>query len=83
MSYSTSRRVDALGRIVLPAELRRTMAIAEGDQLDIREDNGAIVLAKHEPACVFCGNDTALVSHHDRHVCRDCLTALNDGAGLM
>lgn len=81
MSYSTSRRVDSLGRIVLPAELRRTMAIGEGDHIDIREDNGTIVLAKQVPACALCGGRERLVARLQRHVCGDCLSALNAEAG--
>ena len=80
MPCSTSRRVDALGRIVLPAELRRAMAIAEGDRLDIREHDGTIVLSKHNRACVFCGNCVHLVDRLDRGVCRECLAVLNERA---
>lgn len=80
MPFSTSRRVDALGRIVLPAELRRSMAIAEGDRLDVREDDGTIVLSKHEPACVLCGNGDQLVQHRKHFVCRGCLVVLNANA---
>jgi AbrB family transcriptional regulator, transcriptional pleiotropic regulator of transition state genes len=73
MSYSTARRVDALGRIVLPAELRRALGIAEGDQLDIREVDRSIVLSKPDDACVVCGADGGLVPFRDRLLCKDCV----------
>jgi transcriptional pleiotropic regulator of transition state genes len=76
MSFSTARRVDALGRIVLPAELRRTLGIAEGDQLDIREAEGSIVLSKQDEMCVVCGSTAGLTPFRDRHLCRDCVKAV-------
>ena len=50
------RKVDELGRIVLPIELRRTMGIEVKDALEIYVDGDHIVLKKYEPSCVFCGN---------------------------
>ena len=50
------RKVDELGRIVLPIELRRTLEIAEKDSLEIYVDGSSIVLKKYEPSCVFCND---------------------------
>ena len=50
------RKVDELGRIVLPIELRRTLDINEKDALEIYVDEESIMLKKYQPACVFCGN---------------------------
>ena len=50
------RKVDELGRIVLPIELRRTLDIAEKDALEIYVDGNSVVLKKYQPACVFCGD---------------------------
>ena len=50
------RRVDELGRIVLPIELRRTLNIAEKDSLEIYVDGASIMLKKYQPACIFCDN---------------------------
>ena len=49
------RKVDELGRIVLPIELRRTMNIEEKDSLEIYVDGANIILHKYQPSCVFCG----------------------------
>ena len=54
------RKVDDLGRIVLPIELRRTLDIAERDELEIYMQNDQIILRKYEPACIFCGSDRRL-----------------------
>ncbi len=48
------RKVDELGRIVLPIELRRTLDIAEKDSLEIYMDGPSIILKKYQPACIFC-----------------------------
>ena len=50
------RKVDELGRIVLPIELRRTLDIAERDPLEIYVDGPSIILNKYQPACIFCGD---------------------------
>lgn len=67
------RRVDDLGRIVLPIELRRMLDIAERDELEIYMESDHIVLRKYEPACLFCGADRKLVAHNGKNVCRDCV----------
>lgn len=48
------RKVDELGRIVLPIELRRTLDISEKDTLEIYVEGSAIVLRKYRPSCIFC-----------------------------
>ena len=50
------RKVDELGRIVLPIELRRTLNIEIKDPLEIYVDGESIMLKKYQPACVFCGS---------------------------
>ena len=48
------RKVDELGRIVLPIELRRTLGIEEKDALEIYVEGASVVLRKYAPACIFC-----------------------------
>jgi len=69
------RKVDELGRIVLPIELRRNLDIAERDELEIFVDGDRIILQKHEAACIFCGS--ALVHQfRGKNVCTACAEAL-------
>jgi len=70
------RRVDELGRIVIPIELRRTLGISERDTLEIFVENDTIVLKKHADVCVFCGALEPLVDYHDKKVCHSCLESL-------
>lgn len=70
------RKVDHLGRVVLPVELRRTMDIAERDELEIFIDDDRIVLQKFEPACLFCGSSNSLVSYREKNVCLECVKKL-------
>jgi transcriptional pleiotropic regulator of transition state genes len=67
------RKVDELGRIVLPIELRRTLDIAERDSLEIYVEGSTIILKKYEPACIFCGDAKDVVNYKGRNLCRDCL----------
>ena len=71
------RKVDELGRIVLPIELRRTLNINEKDSLEIFVDNDKIVLQKYEPACIFCGSADDIVNYKGRNICGECRAAIN------
>lgn len=75
-----ARKVDDLGRIVLPVELRRLHGIHTGDALEISVDGDAIVLRKLSPGCVFCGAIEGLSSYRDRALCRDCRDELTTPA---
>lgn len=66
------RKIDDLGRVVVPAETRRLFNIHEGDELAITVENGGIVLRKLEASCVFCGGDTGVETFEGRGLCVDC-----------
>ena len=70
------RKVDELGRIVLPIELRRTLDIEERDELEIFMENDRIVLQKFEPACLFCGSARALITYRGKNVCQSCVNKM-------
>ena len=72
------RKVDELGRIVLPIELRRTLDIADRDELEIYLDDDKVVLKKYEPSCIFCGSSCGLVSYHGRNVCMECIENMSN-----
>lgn len=67
------RKVDELGRVVLPIELRRTMDIAVKDELEIYMDNNRIILQKFEPVCIFCASSRNLVNYRGKNICQDCI----------
>lgn len=70
------RRVDDLGRIVIPMELRRTLGINVRDPLAIFVDGDKIVLQKHRDVCSICGSPEAISQVKDRPVCADCISAI-------
>ncbi len=70
------RKVDELGRIVLPIELRRTMDIAEKDAIEIYVDGSSIVLRKYEPTCVFCGDAKNVTNYRGKNICQSCIKEL-------
>ena len=71
------RKVDELGRIVLPIELRRVLDIAERDELEIFMENDRIILQKYAPNCVFCGSAEGLVHHKGKNICHKCQKELS------
>lgn len=70
------RRVDELGRIVLPAELRRSLDISDRDELEIYVERDRIVLQKFEPSCVFCGSSRDLVVYRGKQICKSCIESM-------
>ena len=72
------RKVDELGRIVLPIELRRTLDIAEKDALEIYVNEDTIILKKYEPACIFCGKAKNVISYKGKNICESCLEELKN-----
>ena len=70
------RKVDELGRIVLPIEIRRTLDIAERDELEIFMDNDQIVLQKFEPSCIFCSSSQGLVQYRGKNICHECIRTI-------
>jgi transcriptional pleiotropic regulator of transition state genes len=70
------RKVDELGRIVLPIELRRTLDIGEKDALEIYVEGSAIVLRKYRPTCIFCDSARDISVFKGKNICPRCLREL-------
>ena len=70
------RRVDELGRIVLPVELRRTLDISERDPLEIYVGGASIVLRQFRPHCIFCNGSRGVSEFRGKNVCQKCLKEL-------
>ncbi len=70
------RKVDELGRFVLPAELRQEMGIEEKSSLEIFTENGRIILQKYQPSCIFCKNVSNVVLFKDKRICASCIEKL-------
>lgn len=72
------RKVDELGRIVLPIELRRTLDIGERDALEIYVEGTTIVLKKYRPTCVFCDGTKDIQTFKGKNICPKCLKELRE-----
>ena len=72
------RKVDELGRIVIPKELRKTFEIAERDSLEIYVDGEQIILKKYAPACIFCGQAKDVVNYRGKNICPACFEDLKN-----
>ena len=70
------RKIDELGRVVLPFEIRNTLGIESRDSLEIFVEGDKIVLGKYQPACLFCGNAQNVIYFHGKLICHDCLDQL-------
>jgi len=77
-STGVVRKMDDLGRIVIPIELRRTLDIALRDSLEIYVEKDKIILRKFHPACIFCNDARDVVSYKDKLVCKNCLEEMKN-----
>ena len=66
------RKVDELGRVVIPIEIRNKFGIAEKDPIEIYVEGSSIVLKKFEQNCIFCGSTKDLVEYKDKLICSKC-----------
>ncbi len=67
------RKIDDLGRIVIPSELRRTLEINSGDELELFCEGDTLLLRKFSPACVFCGSIEDMVCYRGKNICMKCI----------
>ena len=70
------RRVDELGRVVIPKEIRNKLDIQEKDPLEIYVQEDCIILKKYESNCIFCGNTKDLIEYKEKLICKKCLKDL-------
>ena len=75
-STGSVRKVDELGRIVLPIEMRRTLDIAEKDALEIYVEGASVILKKYKPSCIFCDTSKDVSEFKGKNVCPKCLKEL-------
>jgi len=75
-SVGIVRKIDELGRIVLPIELRRTLDLKEKDSVEIIAEGESIVLRKYQPNCIFCENSKNLIEYKGKLVCSRCVASL-------
>ncbi len=71
-STGVVRKIDELGRIVLPSELRRVFGIREGDELEISVDGERVILQKRQDQCLFCSADGPSIEFKGRKICENC-----------
>ncbi len=75
-STGVVRKIDELGRIVLPSELRRVFAIREGDELEISVEGDRVILQKRRDRCLFCSADAPTIAFKGRTICDGCAAEL-------
>ncbi len=77
-STGVVRKVDDLGRIVLPIEIRKVLDIKHKDAIEIFTDNDRIVLQKYAPSCIFCNDTEDVIYFNGKRVCTACIKQLNE-----
>lgn len=72
------RRIDSLGRIVLPIELRRIMDLDIKDPVEIFVDDEHIILKKYQPTCIFCNSGDNVITYKEKKICGQCLNDIKE-----
>ncbi len=71
------RKIDPLGRIVVPIEFRNALGIEDCDPLEIFVDGENIIIKKHHTTCIFCGSDSNLSDFKGKPICGECLLEIS------
>ena len=78
MNNSYVRKIDELGRVVIPKEIRKFLDMTEGvDEFEIYMQDDCIVLKKHKPSCIFCSNEDDCIEFENQTVCKACVEKLH------
>lgn len=72
------RKIDKLGRIVIPSEIRSELDISDSSSLEIFIDGKHVLLKKCEDSCIFCDSNENLISYKEKLICPTCLNGLKD-----
>lgn len=72
------RKLDQLGRIVIPKELRNTFYLKEDDPIEIFVDGNDIILRKYQPACIFCNDASDVIKYEGKNICRNCIKKIRN-----
>lgn len=67
------RRIDDLGRVVIPKELRRTLGVETGDPVEFFADGEKVIVRKYHPGCFICGSGDDLQPFHSKAICSNCI----------
>lgn len=70
------RKIDSMGRFVVPIELRNVLGIANTDSIEIFTEDDKIILKKYHPACIFCANADNVTYYKGKLICSECLETL-------
>ena len=73
-----TRKIDELGRLVIPKEMRKELDIGEHDPVDITNEKNQIIIKKHENRCTLCGSNKNLMNFKEKKVCKKCLEEMKN-----
>ena len=78
MIYKSYKKIDEVGRVVLPKDIRNKIGINIGDILEMDIDKDKIIIKKAEQTCIFCGSTENLESFKGKNICKNCIKLLNN-----
>lgn len=77
-SLGIIRKLDELGRIVIPMEIRKSLNIKEKDPIEISVNNNCIILEKKENSCIFCNSVHNIEEFNSKYICKNCKNKLKE-----
>ena len=70
-------KIDKLGRVLIPKNLRQKLDLAVDDPIEVFTDGDALVLKKYRKKCAFCGSEEDVISFKEKYICRSCIAELS------
>lgn len=78
MNTGMIRRVDELGRVVIPIEIRNSLDIKERDPMEFHVENRKLILEKYEQGCIFCDSKDDLKEINGKMICKKCVSKIQE-----
>lgn len=71
-----TKRIDELGRIVLPKDFRKRLDIALNSEVELKLENECLVITKVHDECIFCHSHDDLIEFKSKKICKNCINSL-------
>jgi len=78
LSGGMVRKIDELGRVVIPIEIRNTFMLDEGDGVEVYTENEKIILRKYYEGCIYCGSKKKVYKLLEKPICEKCIEKIKE-----
>lgn len=72
------RKIDPLGRLVIPIEVRRELGLNENEPVEMYVENKRVIIEKYNPSCLICGETENVKKINEKSICDSCINKIKE-----